>query len=622
MSKGQVTITIDFDDSGAQKSVKLLDQGLDNLGDKGAKAAGGLGGLFDGLGLKIPKAALGFASLTGAVAGLGAAFWEATRATANYGDEIAKAAQKTGVSVKLLSEMKYAASLADVSFESLQTSLGKLAKNTLDASQGTGEAKDALAELGIQLKSSDGRLRGTSDLLLDIADKFSGMEDGTRKTALAMQIFGRAGREMIPLLNEGRDGLAAAADEAERLGIVLDEKAAKAAELFNDNLTRLDSKILGLKMSIGNDLIPILNDLMDVMFDPRWDETTKPWGSRAIPKGALGWATLGAVSTPEKEPDYGKNFVPQGPPQSMWTGTWNPGAMDAATQEALAKLADDLILARMDALMGPMAGLGEVLRIPPTGVIPQAVDIMTGTPMQGIGGSGVAPPGGTIGLPSNLPGGLAALTPDKLQPQFSAMAQLGDMFGSLTEKTGLWGDALYGVGDAMGMFASGQASLGQAFKQFAVAMISGIAKESAVKSIYNVAEGIAALTNPLTAWKAPIHFKAAAVYGAVAAAAGVAGHAMSGGSGAGGGVGSRGSAFNPISTTESSLTFDMSARSRQNAEIARLNATIASLEKRIGSMSPGDVVTVAANKGIMQYAQPRTDYRTINARVYDEPLVG
>ena len=126
--------------------------------------------------------------------------------TAEIGDHAVKAGQKIGVTTEAIQELAYAAKIADISQEELELSLGKLAKN-LDvvATKGKGPAAEALQRLGIQAKY----LKGESlDQNLElIAEKFAAMPDGVTKTALAMELFGKSGKNMIPLLNKGHDGI-------------------------------------------------------------------------------------------------------------------------------------------------------------------------------------------------------------------------------------------------------------------------------------------------------------------------------------------------------------------------------------------------------------------------------
>jgi hypothetical protein len=191
-----------------------------------------------------------------AMAGLAGAlsagvFVAAGKAAINYADSIGKMSQKIGMTTEELSKLNYAAKLSDVSLGELQMGLQQLSKNMEAGSEG-------LAALGISATDASGNLRSTNDVMLEVAEAFAGMEDGAGKTAIAMNIFGRAGANLIPLLNSGRTGLAQMAGEAENFGVVISDDAAKAAEQFNDNLTRLQTAAEGLAQKILNPVLPSL----------------------------------------------------------------------------------------------------------------------------------------------------------------------------------------------------------------------------------------------------------------------------------------------------------------------------------------------------------------------------
>jgi hypothetical protein len=178
-------------------------------------------------------------------------------------DEMSKLAQQTGTTVESLSALSFAADLSGVSNEELGSALVKMTKNMSDAAAGTGIAVEGFNALGISVKNSDGSLKASDAVLTEIANKFAGFKDGAEKTALAVNIFGRSGAQLIPLLNSGADGLQAMTDEARQLGLVLDTTTAKAAEQFNDNLTRITASIKGLANTAASELLPTLNDLSD-----------------------------------------------------------------------------------------------------------------------------------------------------------------------------------------------------------------------------------------------------------------------------------------------------------------------------------------------------------------------
>jgi hypothetical protein len=203
-------------------------------------------------------------SLAGIGAGLSVAGLAAfAKSGINAADELGKLSQKVGVSVESLSAFQYAAKLADVSSEELSTGLRQLAKNAADAQANTGDAKDAFKALGIAVGNSSGQLKGTEQLLLEVSEKFAGIEDGAGKTALAMKIFGRAGADLIPLLNGGRAGFEELRLEAERLGLIISGDTARAAEKFNDNLTRLASSADKVKFALADSILPSLNKLVE-----------------------------------------------------------------------------------------------------------------------------------------------------------------------------------------------------------------------------------------------------------------------------------------------------------------------------------------------------------------------
>lgn len=180
-------------------------------------------------------------------------------------DQLNKASQKIGVTVESLSVLRHQAQLADIDFENLTRGIGKFSRTAYDASQGVKGSSEAFKELGITVTDANGRLKTNEELLLEVADQFAGMEDGVRKAALAQELFGRSGIDMIPLLNQGREGFKLARQEAERLGIVISGTTARASEEFNDNLTRLSAGLNGITVRAGNEVIPVLAKLTEQM---------------------------------------------------------------------------------------------------------------------------------------------------------------------------------------------------------------------------------------------------------------------------------------------------------------------------------------------------------------------
>lgn len=212
---------------------------------------------------------IGFVAVATAAAAAATAVTKMVMATAEAGDNFHELSKRTGISVEALSGLKYAAELSGSSIEGVAIGLKFLGKNMAEATSGTGEVSAAFKSLGINVKDSTGQLRPTNDVLLELADKFRNMEDGSNKVAIAMKIFGRSATEIIPLLNEGSAGISNMTAEAKRLGLTFTTEGAAAADEFNDNLTKLKGNITGVTRMIGNDLIPIINNLFDALTPKR-----------------------------------------------------------------------------------------------------------------------------------------------------------------------------------------------------------------------------------------------------------------------------------------------------------------------------------------------------------------
>jgi hypothetical protein len=205
------------------------------------------------------------------VAGAGA-LAVAMKGVIDEADKMAKMAQAIGVPIDELSRLKHAADLAGIDLDTLGKAVKRLSAGMLDASEaGTGPAARAFTMLGIQVRDSANNMRPASAVMQELAGRFAKMPNGVEKTALAMRIFGKSGADLIPLLNAGSDGLAEMYAEAEELGIVLDEKTGKAAEAFNDNLTRLGRVKDGIVTKITAAMLPALEGLTNALVDAAKD---------------------------------------------------------------------------------------------------------------------------------------------------------------------------------------------------------------------------------------------------------------------------------------------------------------------------------------------------------------
>jgi len=201
-----------------------------------------------------------------AMAAAGTATAVAMKGIIDQADEMSKMSQSLGIPIDELSRLRHAANLAGVEMEPLSKAIQRLSRTMVEAGDNaSGSAAASFRALGITVRSASGDLKTAPQVLEEISDRFAAMPNGVRKTAAAIDLFGRAGASMIPLLNGGSAALREAYDEADALGIVLDEQTGRAAEAFNDNLTRLGLVKDGLITKMTAGMLPALEDITNAL---------------------------------------------------------------------------------------------------------------------------------------------------------------------------------------------------------------------------------------------------------------------------------------------------------------------------------------------------------------------
>ena len=127
---------------------------------------------------------------------------------AERANKFVESAEKIGTSVEFLSEMSYAAKMTGTDFDTLEKGLLKFSQSIDDASSNvkSGIAFD-FQRLGINIKDTNGQLKPTGDLFLEVASKIASFDDGARKASVATNLFGKSGAELVPLLNQGSEGI-------------------------------------------------------------------------------------------------------------------------------------------------------------------------------------------------------------------------------------------------------------------------------------------------------------------------------------------------------------------------------------------------------------------------------
>jgi len=185
------------------------------------------------------------------------------KGTVDAGDHINDLSKRTGIGTETLSAYQLAADKSGTSLDGFAIGMRGLANQMQAANDGSKESKKIFDTLGVSYVDNTGKLRPLDQVMLDVADRFAGMEDGAQKTALAQDVFGRSGMELIPMLNMGRKGLEENAEAARRYGMVLSKEAAQKMDEFNDSMAELKGSLAGLGREIITPLVPAIKGLIE-----------------------------------------------------------------------------------------------------------------------------------------------------------------------------------------------------------------------------------------------------------------------------------------------------------------------------------------------------------------------
>lgn len=177
----------------------------------------------------------------------------------NAADAMDELSQRTGVAVRDLAGLQLAFRMGGMEGNALQGSMTKL-------SVAIAGGNEALKTMGIQTRNTDGTLKSSRQVLGEVADKLNEYEDGAAKSALAVQLFGKTGTDMLSVLAGGSQTLDDFDAMARKLGLTIEAETAAKAAAFNDTLDLMGQGFQGMATQVAADLLPTLSGLADEFF--------------------------------------------------------------------------------------------------------------------------------------------------------------------------------------------------------------------------------------------------------------------------------------------------------------------------------------------------------------------
>ena len=234
----------------ANFTYNVIYKGKDNTRGATSSVQRGIGG--------VSKAVAG---LTAILAGGG--FVLAGKQALEAADGIQKLRDRTGASTEFLSQMRHAVELTGGEFGTFSKGLTQLNRNVTAANEGMSTQVRAFERIGVSVDQLKGK--SPEQVFALVADRLAGVEDPAIRSASAMDIFGRAGSELIPLLTQGSEGISQMRSEADLLGKTLSDDQVNAAAAANDAFSRLRAGIEGLVQTATIQFAPTLEGIANFL---------------------------------------------------------------------------------------------------------------------------------------------------------------------------------------------------------------------------------------------------------------------------------------------------------------------------------------------------------------------
>ena len=254
-----VTVKFSAEDQNLSKTVTNLQRDLDRLDSKSKDASKGFDLSFGKIGLAAGVAGaavkigmMAVESATAAAAAVVAGFGQAI----DLGGELTDLSSRTGETAGNLLVLQRAFENTGVNADKVGPSLNKLQKFMAEAAAGGAEQTATLTALGISMSDLAGKT--PSEQMQILASKIGSISDPAERARAAMDVFGKSGGELLPLLNNFSGELEGAKGQLGSLPDLMN-RSARTLDDLGDNLDAIGSKTMEFAAGFIEAALPALN---------------------------------------------------------------------------------------------------------------------------------------------------------------------------------------------------------------------------------------------------------------------------------------------------------------------------------------------------------------------------
>ena len=260
----ELNLKVKADVDSVKKATDEINKGVNDmttsLKSKVSKGMETIGSSVKGIGTACAGVVGSVGALTGSITAM------ATKASDLVSD-IDDNSQKLGVSTTYYQEMSYAMKLCGTDVENLKGGMKTLITQVDKAASGNKDASQTFQQLGIDIYDTNGKLKSQEQLLDETIMAMADMENGTEKNRLAVELFGKAGSELVPLLSQGSSAIKGLKQEAHDMGAVISEESISAGTNLGDMIDKFKSSATNLGAKLAASVMPIVSKVLQLILD-------------------------------------------------------------------------------------------------------------------------------------------------------------------------------------------------------------------------------------------------------------------------------------------------------------------------------------------------------------------
>lgn len=194
-----------------------------------------------------------------ALVGIGAFAVKSVKDLAGVAEEITNLSKQTGVTVAGVQALRLASDQSGISLEAMAGAIKKMQLNLV-----TADADKLEESLGfLNLKFNDIANLKPEEQFFEIGNEIAKIQDPMQRTAMAVDLFGKSGTDVLAIFGDGATTLQEWTKKAEEMGVMLDSKTIEAALKADDAFDNFDATVKGIVQTVAVDFLPVITQMVE-----------------------------------------------------------------------------------------------------------------------------------------------------------------------------------------------------------------------------------------------------------------------------------------------------------------------------------------------------------------------